>query len=41
MLYGKKNKTKPFALFELAKGLLKGDQPDLQDVRHVSEQELR
>jgi general stress protein 26 len=41
VLYGKKNKSTPFALFELAKGLLKGEQPDLQDVRHVSEQELR
>jgi general stress protein 26 len=40
VVYGKKNKPKPLALFEIAKGLVTGEQPDVQDVRRVDETEL-
>ena len=39
-VYGKRNKPKPMALFEVAKGLVTGSQPDVADVRRVTEQEM-
>ena len=39
-VYGKQNKPRPLVLFELAKGKVTGNQPDLQDVRSVSEREM-
>jgi general stress protein 26 len=41
VIYGKNNKPKPLALFEIAKGLVTGAEPDIQDVRHVNRGELR
>ena len=40
VIYGKRTKSKPLALFEIAKGMITGDEPDIADVRHVSEREL-
>ncbi len=40
VIYGKRTKSKPLALFEIAKGMLTGDRPDVADVRHVSEGEM-
>lgn len=40
VVYGKRNKPKPLVLFELAKGILTGKEPDVSDVRHVSEKEM-
>ena len=39
-IYGKRNKPKPFVLFELVKGLVTGQEPDVADVRHVGKSEL-
>jgi hypothetical protein len=39
-MYGKRNKPAPVALFEVAKGLLTGKEPDVQDVRRVTEREI-
>ena len=39
-VYGKRNKPAPLALFEVAKGLVTGDRPDVADVRRVSEREI-
>ena len=41
VLYGKKNKWKPLALFEVVRGMITGKEPDVSDVRLVSDQELR
>jgi general stress protein 26 len=41
VIYGKRNKSAPLALFEVAKGLITGKQPDVQDVRHVDGAEMR
>ena len=41
VVYGKRNKPKPLVLFELAKGILTGKEPDVSDVRHVSEKEMQ
>jgi general stress protein 26 len=40
VLYGKQNKPKPLALFEVVKGLVTGKSPDVQDTRHISDREL-
>jgi general stress protein 26 len=40
VVYGKRNKPKPLALFEVVKGMITGKQPDVADVRHVSPREL-
>lgn len=40
VIYGKKNKPKPIALFEIAKGMATGTPPDVMDVRKVSDAEL-
>lgn len=41
VVYGKRNKPKPLMLFEVVKGMVTGSQPDVSDVRHVSEEELQ
>jgi general stress protein 26 len=41
VVYGKRNKPKPLVLFELAKGMITGKEPDVSDVRRVSEKELQ
>jgi general stress protein 26 len=41
VVYGKRNKPKPLALFEVVKGMVSGTMPDVADVRHVSDNELR
>ena len=41
VIYGKNNKPKPLALFEIAKGMITGSTPEIQDVRHVDRGELR
>ena len=41
VVYGKRNKPKPLVLFELAKGILTGKEPDVSDVRRVSEKEMQ
>lgn len=41
VIYGKQNKWKPFALFEIARGAITGRQPDVQDIREVSGDGLR
>jgi len=41
VIYGKQNRAKPFAMFEIAKGMITGSQPDVQDIREVSGDELR
>jgi general stress protein 26 len=40
VMYGKRNKPKPLALFEVVKGLVTGKEPDVSDVRHLSGREL-
>jgi general stress protein 26 len=40
VIYGKRRRAKPFALFEIAKGIATGKQPDVQDIRKVSGDEL-
>ena len=40
VIYGKNNKPKPLALFEVVKGLITGKEPDIQDVRRVNSREL-
>jgi general stress protein 26 len=40
VVYGKRNKAKPLALFEIVKGMVTGKEPDVSDVRHVSGEEL-
>lgn len=39
-IYGKKNKPKPLALFEIARGIATGTPPDVMDVREVTDAEL-
>lgn len=39
-VYGKRNKPKPLALFEVARGMVTGTQPDVADVRMVTEREM-
>ena len=39
-VYGKRNKPAPLALFEVVKGLVTGKQPDVSDVRTISEGEI-
>jgi general stress protein 26 len=39
-VYGKRNKPRPLALFEVAKGIVTGKQPDVADVRKVTEEEM-
>src|SRR6185436_19278763 len=39
-VYGKRNKPKPLALFEVVKGMVTGEQPDVQDVRELGEKQL-
>ena len=39
-IYGKRNKPRPLALFEIAKGMVTGKQPDVSDVRSVTEREF-
>ena len=39
-VYGKRNKSKPLALYEVVKGLVTGDRPDVADVEKLSESEL-
>ena len=39
-VYGKRNKPAPLALFEVAKGFVTGKQPDVADVRTVTEREI-
>ena len=39
--HGKQNKPKALVLFEVAKGRMAGRQPDVQDIREVSGDELR
>ena len=41
VVYGKRNKPKPLVLFEVVKGMITGDAPDVADIRHVSGNELR
>lgn len=41
VIYGVQTRSKPFALFEIARGALTGQMPDVQDIRHVSGDELR
>jgi general stress protein 26 len=41
VIYGKQNKSMPFALFEIARGVVTGKRPDVQDVREVTPDELR
>ena len=40
-VYGKRNKSKPLALFEVVKGMVTGEQPDVADVEKLSESELQ
>jgi general stress protein 26 len=41
IIYGVQNKSKPVALLEIAKGFISRQQPDVQDIREVSGDELR
>jgi general stress protein 26 len=41
VIYGKQNKSKPFALFEIARSAAKREMPDVQDIRQVDGDELR
>jgi general stress protein 26 len=41
VVYGKRNKPKPLALFEVVKGMVTGQAPDVSDVREVSDSELK
>lgn len=40
VIYGKRNKSKPLALFEIVKGMITGTQPDVTDVRRVTGDEM-
>ena len=40
VVYGKRNKPKPLVLFELVKGMVTGQEPDVADIRHISDREL-
>jgi general stress protein 26 len=40
VVYGKRNKPKPLALFEVVKGMVTGSEPDVADVRRISGREL-
>ena len=40
-VYGKRNKSRPVALFEVVKGMVTGDAPDVADVEKLSAKELR
>ena len=40
VVYGKRNKPKPLALFEVVKGLVTGSEPDVADIRRISGREL-
>ena len=40
VIYGKKNKPKPIALFEIARGVATGTPPNVMDVRKVDGSEL-
>ena len=40
VIYGKKNKPKPIALFEIARGIATGTPPDVMDLRKVTDAEL-
>ncbi|HJU68026.1 MAG TPA: pyridoxamine 5'-phosphate oxidase family protein [Gemmatimonadaceae bacterium] len=40
VVYGKRNKPKPLALFEVVKGLVTGKEPDVADVRRISGREM-
>ena len=40
VIYGKKNKPKPIALFEIARGVATGTPPEVMDVRRVTDAEL-
>ena len=39
-VYGKRNKAMPLALFEVVKGMITGDEPDVQDVEKLNESQL-
>jgi general stress protein 26 len=41
VIYGKETKAKPFALFEIAKSVLKREKPDVQKIRRLEGDELR
>jgi hypothetical protein len=40
VVYGKRNKPKPLALFEVVKGIVTGKEPDVSDVRRITAREL-
>jgi len=40
VVYGKRNKPKPLALFEIVKGIVTGSEPDVADIRRISGREL-
>jgi general stress protein 26 len=40
VVYGKRNKPGPLALFEVVKGMVTGSKPDVADVRRVSAREM-
>jgi general stress protein 26 len=40
-VYGKRNKSMPLAVFEVARGLVTGDKPDVADVERLDEGDLR
>jgi general stress protein 26 len=40
VVYGKRNKSKPLALFEVVKGLVTGEEPEVADIERISGPEL-
>jgi general stress protein 26 len=40
VVYGKRNKSKPLALFEVVKGLVTGNEPEVADVERISGPQL-
>jgi general stress protein 26 len=40
VVYGKRNKIKPLALFEVVKGMVTGKEPDVADVRSITGDEM-
>ena len=40
VVYGKRTKPKPLALFEIVKGIVTGSEPDVADIRRISGREL-
>ena len=40
VVYGKRNKPKALALFEVVKGMVTGKEPDVSDVRQITGEEL-